>query len=63
MYKLLKLLKLQDLGVFTQYYWIYGLYPPSRILNTRKNISETDLFPSSGDGRAIPTLFPVILSV
>jgi hypothetical protein len=37
---------------YSQNYWVYGLRPSSYILKTRQhNVSETDLFPSSGEGR------------
>jgi hypothetical protein len=35
----------------TQNYWVFGLFPSSDILKTRKNDDRTlNLFPSSGEG-------------
>jgi hypothetical protein len=41
----------------TQNCWVPGLCLSSGILNTRKhNVSEMDLFPSSGEGRGTATV-------
>jgi hypothetical protein len=41
----------------TQNYWVFGLYPSSGTLKTREhNVSELDLFPSSGTGGETRTL-------
>jgi hypothetical protein len=36
----------------TRDYWVFGLFPSSRILKNAEehNVSEGDLFPSSGEG-------------
>jgi hypothetical protein len=34
----------------TQNYWVFGLFPSSRILETKKLFLKLDLFPSSGEG-------------
>jgi hypothetical protein len=40
----------------TQNYWVFGLFPSSGILETRKhNVSEMDVFPASGEGGKTPT--------
>jgi hypothetical protein len=43
----------------TRNYWIYGLYPSSRILNNYKTtFRQLNLFPSSGEERVTPTSLP-----